>query len=83
MKAIVALQLAVLVIGTVAFSTDDEWAVWKVKHGKTYKDDNEDLHRKNIWMKSKAFVKEHNKNADKHSFTVTLNKFADLVSVNI
>ncbi len=38
----------------------------------------EELKRHNIWQANKKFVEEHNKNADKSSFTLSMNKFADL-----
>ena len=79
MKAILVLQLAVVVATTFAFEYTEEWEVWKTKHGKIYKDDSEELHRRTIWASNKVFVEEHNKNSDKHGFTVEMNKFADLV----
>ena len=79
MKAIVVLQLAVLVTTAIAFEYTEEWEMWKTKHGKIYKDDSEELHRRTVWASNKVFVEEHNKNSDKHGFTVEMNKFADLV----
>ena len=79
MKAIVVLQLAVLVATAIAFEYTEEWEMWKTKHGKIYKDDSEELHRRTVWASNKVFVEEHNKNSDKHGFTVEMNKFADLV----
>ena len=81
MKTIVV--LAVLVATAVAFEHAEEWELWKTKHGKTYKDDKEELHRRTIWTSSKAFVEEHNKHSDKFGFTVGMNTFADLVGPTV
>ena len=51
-----------------------------MSHGKKYRNENDEFHRRTVWAKNKAFVEEHNKNSQKHGFIVELNKFADLVS---
>ena len=71
--------LAVLVAAAVAFELDEEWELWKTKHGKTYKTEREELNRRTIWTGNRAYVQEHNKHSDKFGFTVAVNKHADLV----
>lgn len=80
MKVLVVLELAVLLATTIAFKHTQEWEEWKMSHGKEYRNENDEFHRRTVWAKNKAFVEEHNKNSQKHGFIVELNKFADLVS---
>lgn len=80
MKTAVVVLLVLSVGAAIGFEHAEEWEVWKQKHSKAYKDDNEELYRRTIWTKNKAYVEEHNKHADKFGFTVAMNKFADLVS---
>ena len=80
MKTIVVLLLALLLGTAIAFQYVEEWELWKKKHNKSYKDDSEELYRRTIWARNKAYVEEHNAHADKFGFTVAMNKFADMVN---
>ncbi len=48
------------------------------EHNKFYVDDLEEWKRYNIWQANKEMVEEHNKNANKLGYTLSINKFADL-----
>ena len=43
-----------------------------------YKDELEELRRYTIWQSKRAFVKEHNRHANKFGYTLTVNKFSDM-----
>ncbi len=51
------------------------------EHNKQYNDVTEELNRLTIWQENKAFVDAHNAAADKHGFTLEVNKFSDLTNV--
>ncbi len=59
-----------------------EWNLYKISHSKTYKSDDEELRRFNIWKSNLDFIKKHNQDADKglHTFWVKMNKFGDLTA---
>ena len=59
---------------------DDQWEAWKTEYNKVYKDDIEEAHRKEIWMKHLVYVQKHNAQSDVHGYTLAMNLFADLVS---
>merc|ERR1712027_192974 len=61
-------------------ATDYQWLAWKQQHKKTYSAGYENLKRYSNFVKNRAYVKKHNDEASQglHSFTLGLNKFADL-----
>jgi cathepsin L len=69
---LVALATAALPHQTIAFKQ------WMHEHQKTYETEAEFHHRLNIFVENSAFVRRHNREG--HSFTVALNKFADLTN---
>ena len=78
MKVLIVLAL---VAYCSAFQFAKEWEEWKVKHGKWYTSDMEELVRHEIFEKNFVYVQMHNENKDIHGFELEMNKFADLVSV--
>jgi hypothetical protein len=58
---------------------NDSWTEWKIKYGKKYTSDAEEVFRKNIFDKNQEVVNIHNDNFDKNliSFAKGLNKFSD------
>jgi len=75
--------LALLLLGAAsAFVERDEWTSFKGKHGKSYANPIEEFYRMKVYADNKAFVDQHMKEyaAGKHTFTVALNKFADLTN---
>ena len=76
MKAIVAL-MCLAVASAVEYSAD--WQEWKDLHGKTYECEHEELARYTVYVANKAYIEEHNKNADAHGYTLKMNEFGDLV----
>ena len=60
-------------------SKDQAWIEWKLKHGKFYKDKQEESIRQAIWNMHLEEVLTHNA-AGKHTYQKGLNHFSDLVS---
>ena len=56
---------------------DDQWEAWKTEYNKVYKDDIEEAHRKEIWMKHLVYVEKHNAQSDVYGYTLAMNLFAD------
>jgi len=81
MKSIVLLVLACLAVSCYAF-TDAElqklFSVWSAKHGKVYSSAEAGLRFK-IFSDNALYVENHNSKGN-HTFTVGLNKFADLTN---
>ncbi len=50
------------------------------EHNKQYEDDVTEIHRYSVWKSNVAFIESHNKDADKHGFTVGMNEFGDLTT---
>ena len=67
-----------LVVVAYASEIDVEWEEWKEKYNKVYNDGAEESHRFSIWKENRAMILSHNKK-DK-SYTMAVNKFADLTS---
>jgi len=59
-----------------------EWNLFKISYSKTFKSDDEELRRFNIWKSNLDFIKKHNEDADNglHTFWVKMNKFGDLTA---
>ncbi|XP_037092149.1 procathepsin L-like [Pollicipes pollicipes] len=77
------LLLIVALVGAAsAFVERAEWEAFKSTHSKTYSNIIEEFHRMKVYADNKAFVDKHMAEyaEGKHTFTVALNKFADLTS---
>lgn len=61
---------------------EEEWNLWKSAHEKSYTTTLEELEKHIVWRSNKAYVDQHNLNAEQgvYSYQVKLNHFADLVS---
>lgn len=58
-----------------------EWERWKATHEKSYGSNLEELEKHIVWHSNRAFVKQHNVNAEMgvYSYQVKLNHLGDLV----
>lgn len=56
---------------------DWQWEEWKLKHGKSYKDDSDENHRKDVWTRNFQYILQHNR--EDNLFKLGLNEFADMV----
>lgn len=65
--------------GEPVYESVEEWKLWKSVHSKTYGSSLEELEKHIVWLSNKAYVDQHNINANKYSYKVKLNHFADLV----
>ena len=74
------LLLVALLGAATAFVERNEWNNFKATHGKSYRNVIEELHRMQVYADNKAFVTRHNAEfaAGRQTFTVALNRFADL-----
>merc|ERR1711953_1374379 len=70
--------ISILAASTLA--TDYQWLAWKQQHKKAYSASYENLKRYSNFVKNREYVKKHNDEAASglHTFTLGLNKFADL-----
>ena len=57
---------------------DNEWNEWKYEQNKKYGSVEEELAKKKIFIENLIYIEAFNK--EKHSFTLAVNQFADLVS---
>jgi len=78
-KRVIVLFTLLGISCTVKSNQELEWQQWKTKYSKSYVDEAEESVRKLIWQDNWLFVKKHN--SENHTFTVEINKFADLVRV--
>jgi len=77
------LLLASLFIGaSLALPSQGSWDSFKNFHGKIYHDAAEELYRREVYFENLKIVEEHNKlhAAGKTSFTLAVNRFADMSS---
>lgn len=74
--------LCILVHSAVAapLSYEYQWRTWKENYGKIYGSVEEEEQRWSIWQSNMRYIEEHNRNADKHGFTLKMNTFGDMVS---
>lgn len=59
------------------------WTSWRRTHGKSYSSSSEELERYVVWRSNTAYIQSHNSYADKFGFTLTMNRFGDMVSKEI
>ena len=78
MNVAVFLALVAVVCGR---ALDDEWHIWKLLHGKAYREAEEEKARRDTWLENSVRIKEHNRG--NLSFSLALNQFSDMVrSIN-
>ena len=41
------------------FEFAEEWNQWKLKHGKRYLSDQEEIERQKVWLANKKYIDEH------------------------
>merc|ERR1712212_836861 len=77
-----AILFALFLGAAASFVEQNEWAAYKQKHGKVYSNIMEEFYRMKVYSDNKVFVEKHNaEHAEgKHTYTVALNKFADLTT---
>ncbi|KAL4624175.1 hypothetical protein GN956_G18576 [Arapaima gigas] len=77
--AVVVVCVNALPLSTPNKDVDREFEEWKVQYGKSYKSPEEEAERKQLWLKTREMVAEHNKKADagEFSFWMAVNHFAD------
>ena len=58
-----------------------EWDAWKATHSKSYGSNLEELEKHIVWHSNRAFIKQHNINAELgvYSYQLKLNHLGDLV----
>lgn len=59
-----------------------EWSFWKTTHRKKYSTSVQDLERYVVWRANKAYISYHNSFASNFGFSLSMNKFGDLVSLH-
>ena len=60
-----------------------EWSTWKAHHRKKYSTSVQDLERYVVWRSNKAYINYHNSFASNFGFYLSMNKFGDMVSINL
>ncbi|VVC28252.1 Peptidase C1A, papain C-terminal,Cysteine peptidase, asparagine active site,Cysteine peptidase [Cinara cedri] len=86
MKVFVILGLVAISISAVCSITindiSEEWNLFKVKYNKTYKNIEDELFRKKLYLKNKIVIEEHNKLYKKGQVTYKLkmNQFGDMAN---
>lgn len=59
----------------------EEWTLWKTEHQRRYSGEREELERHSVWLTNREFVLKHNAQWESHGYSLSLNQFADLVSL--
>ncbi|XP_071098848.1 cathepsin L-like [Haliotis cracherodii] len=72
--------VVVALLALASCSLEREWEMFKVRHSKQYKDNQEEAYRKGVFMKAVEYIQQHNLEADRgvHSFRVGINEYADM-----
>ncbi|XP_015233465.1 PREDICTED: cathepsin S-like [Cyprinodon variegatus] len=78
-----SLLLACLCVGAVVSldsRLDNHWELWKKTHGKMYQNDEENMHRRDLWEKNLMLITTHNLEASMgfHSYDLSMNFMGDL-----
>jgi len=81
---VLALSLCALFHGSAA-QVEEDWQRWQKQHGKKYRSVEEETMRLKIFTENKAKVERHNRFAKegKFSFYLKMNRFADMLSVEV
>ncbi|KAM9852038.1 uncharacterized protein ACBR49_005144 [Aulostomus maculatus] len=82
------LLLVSLCVGAAAMfddTLDIHWMLWKKTHGKTYKDEVEDVHRRGLWEKNLMLITKHNLEASLglHTYELGMNYLGDLTAEEV
>lgn len=81
MRAVILLSLAAIAAAQRSYQLEEEWRLWKILHERTYQSELEELERHLIWLSNMEYVKRHNEHAKFFGFTLAMNHFGDMVSV--
>lgn len=57
----------------------EEWRLWKSEHNRWYSSEKEELERHSVWLANREYVLMHNVNKEVYGFSLSLNRFADMV----
>jgi len=57
----------------------DEWELFKMTHKKNYENEIEERFRMKIYLENRQKIAKHNKDGDKHGYTLAMNHFGDLL----
>ncbi|XP_061144220.1 cathepsin S, ortholog2, tandem duplicate 1 isoform X1 [Syngnathus typhle] len=70
----------VLAAAMLDMDLDEHWTLWKKTHGKWYRSQPEDLHRRGLWEKNLMLITLHNLEASMglHSYRLSMNILGDL-----
>ena len=80
MRVLLVLAVAQVALGT--WVEVEEWAQFKLAHGKTYADQFVELKHMQTYAANKAYIAKHNAEADAglHTFRLGVNKYADMTN---
>lgn len=83
MKGLILVFAFVCAASALDSSLNAYWQSFKTIHQKTYTTTSEELYRREIWENNLNFIRQHNQEAllGKHTFSVAMNKFGDLVNI--
>ena len=78
----VPLVLALVQVALGTWVDVDEWAQFKLTHGKTYTDQFVELKHMQTYAANKAYINKHNAAADAglHKYRLGINKYADMTN---
>ena len=73
--------LLIVVLSTCsALPIEVQWENWKKQHAKVYLNGKEEFQKKVTWAKNAKFVEDFNQ--EEHTYSLDMNHFADMVSIN-
>lgn len=79
------LSLLLFVIALVpscnALPIEEKWELWKEQHAKTYLNGKEEFQKRVTWAKNVEFIQDFNRK--ENSYSLTINRFTDMVRVLI
>ncbi len=61
----------------------EQWGAWKQQFGKSYRSEDEELERYDIWLDNLLYIENHNLNASQHGYSLRMNSLGDMVSAVI
>ena len=79
MEIVYVLSILLLAVASSSLDHNNEWKLWKTRHGKWYSSMDEEMERQRVWLANREYIEKHNANADSHGYTLALNHFGDLV----
>ncbi|CAH2273499.1 cathepsin S-like [Pelobates cultripes] len=70
----------IVICASAAHFLEQEWNVWKSKHGKEYVTEKREMFRRKAWEATWDMVQKHNQRAEQglETYTLAMNQFADL-----